>query len=274
MSDPGGLGMTYRDLLLAAARELGCEHTDENGDPIVPPMNTAREDLRLCQLCVTRSIRRLVSASPDWSWLRQRAEITLEVGEDTYDMPWWFGGMHLGPWTYTGSSDPTRIVEVITPTLMDQYTAAQGDTNAEPIYATFRQNSVPSAVITDNQPVRWSVVFWPTPSATRTVRIDARAYPSAMSGFEDRFFAGEELNRALETCLQYEAAMERRPERLEVRRAEMMQAVSEAKALDNASRPRLAGTLVNTISRRDDYAELMRSRQRDLPTYYNGTLVT
>lgn len=269
MADEGGLGLTYGDLLLCAARELGCEHTDEDGEPIIPPFDTARDDLRLCETIVMRAVRWLTAASPDWPWLRQQASVTFEEGESEYDMPWWFNGMVYGPWVFS-STGPTETIKVVTQSEYDQSRSGYSDdSTGDPCICTFRVKEPTDGV---RQPSRWQVVFWPTPGTEYTITINARAYPTALRDPSDRFMGGEEVNQALEAAVLFEAASERRTDRMADRRSRRDECLAMALSLVNAAKPRDLGQLAQTMWLNGHEVEpLYRTTG---VTYYQDTLVT
>lgn len=275
-NDPSRLGLTYRDLIITASRELRAPFHDESGEPIPPPINGARDVLRRCETVIARAVRWLVGQVPDWSWLRQTATVTWVAGTDAYDMPWWFGGQVMGPFTY-GSDGPARIIEIVSMADLDRMRSGSSSTQqGEPVAAAFRHKQPDEAVSASRQPHRMEVVFWPAPSSELTVSIAARAYPLAMCDNQDRFFAGEELNAALEAAVMFEAASEIMSERAGERQQRRGEMTDAARKLEMSSRARDLGTLERTVGDDPWNSRLIRTsvdRSNGL-TYYEGNLIT
>lgn len=271
-NDPGGLGLTYKQLLLTASRELECEFEDDDGEPIVPPLDSARGELRRCETVVARAVRRLVGERPDWSWMRQVYSMDLVADTEAYDMPWYFGGMAYGPWIYTGEG-PASTIAVKPMTVVDRARAGTtGLTSGEPVMCGFRVKD--RSTVGDQQPTRWEVVFNPVPSQAQTIEIAVRAYPERMTDLGHRFIGGEEVNAALEAAVQVEALLElRKFELLSVRADNYKKLLDNVTAIENAGRARNVGRLVQTVGPVSRDNEPTRSNYTG-PLTYNGTIVT
>ena len=271
-NDPGGLGLTYKQLLLTAARELECEFEDDDGEPIVPPLDTARGELRHCETVVARAVRRLVGERSGWSWLRQIVELDLVVGTYTYDMPSYFGGMAYGPFVYTGDGPAYEIPIRPMPSVERARAGTLGHRSGEPSIAGFRVTQRDST--SGTQPTRWEVVLFPTPANARTVQVAVRAYPERMTDLDHRFIGGEEVNAALEAAVQVEALLElRKFDLLSVRADNYKKLLDNAVAIENAGRARNSGKLARTVKPAMRDNEPTRSNYTGTLTY-NGTIVT
>jgi len=260
-----GMSITYGDLHAVATRVMGDQFNDENGrltypDPVLYP-----EQADKAARVVRRGLARVVSAKPDWAWLRQAVALDLESGEDDYDMPWFFMGRILGPVTY---QTPGPMREVIVTTIDDvigKFRAGSwSEQTGDPTHCAFYvgEKTDPS------QPAFWKVRFYPTPSRAVTVVMGVRAEPEAMRDSTDQFIAGSEYNRMVEAAVMLEAANEAAPERRDVLMQEYETAKGDAIRNDDRAKARNSGRLERTMGYGNGYPWY-----RVTSVSVNGTLV-
>lgn len=236
------LGISYGELLGLAARELGDETLDATTGELIPP--TSADSLARARRVVNDAVRRLVSETPDWGWLRQRYTISIVADQQTYQMPWWFNGIEYSDWAYTGSNAPLLRIKTVTESDMMALLQDDVETSGDPYFCAFRRKPVQSGTSTWTG---WEAVMYPTPSASRTVEFTARAFPERMHQNDHRFIAGPEYDRFLKTAVQLEASLELRNEFITQRKAEYAEARQQAMKINSASRPRYAGQLSKTM---------------------------
>lgn len=245
-----GMSITLGEMLAVASRAMDDQFNDEDGRLTYPDPVDYPEQHDSAMRVVKRAIRRIVGEKSDWNWMRQVVELDIEADTYQYDMPWFFAGQVLGPVTFSGTDAPMREIRVVT---LDQIELARGGQGAaqtqDPTIVSFERVNDRTAPGARNDPAMWRAVFWPTPASARTVLMAVRAEPQAITDVGHRFIAGSENNRMLEAAVQYEAAVERNPEKLEMFRGEYADAVRKAVELDNRSKPRNGGRLEQTMGR-------------------------
>jgi hypothetical protein len=209
-------GMTYGRMLALAARYMGDETINDDGD-IVPPSDL--ESLARAQRVVRRSLNNIVARNRDWSWLRQDVTITWDTtgngpqnveGDKTrYIMPWYFNGISDQYWRFVSSSGPSRVIDVV-PMSKLNYQLSQDGTSTRtgnPFWCGFRKLRETSGAETH----KWEAVFYPQPNSNYTIKITVQADPGNMAGLASRFIAGPTYDDVVEDAIAYHA---RRDDRL------------------------------------------------------------
>lgn len=109
------------------------------------------------------------TAPHEWSFLSPQATLALVAGTASYDLPDSFAGM-LGPFTWddSASSDP---IEVVNDALFQRKRSAEPDATGDPVIAMIvpKATTGESPDLTPNVPTIFTVVFWPTPNADKTL---------------------------------------------------------------------------------------------------------
>lgn len=244
MTSPQNTSLTFGEMRAAIRRELAF-----SVDATLSTQDEARVERVLKE-----AISEMVIAKHNWSWLGQAYEFTTAADQQSYALPWYFGG--LAQITYTpSSSSPCLSIQLIDTEMMERLEQESPTATGDPIKATVRINAAQNA---------WEIVFWPTPNAARSMTARIRSVFRKPGGDDDSFFAGSQYDPLLLQACRYTARMDRRIEDGRDRER-YMSALSDAIRIDRDSRPALLGTLgINGTT------ELLGSER---PLYYDDQLI-
>jgi len=126
--------------------------------------------------------------------------------EHRYQMPADFEGQVLGRMTYAGPAGTPRMeIKEIADEEIRILNAGQTTTGGDPVLVAFR----PLVQDTPDEAPRWEAVFWPSPSANRTVVFKYQRVPAALSLGTDRPIVGVKHDRTLLAACKMEAEEQR-----------------------------------------------------------------
>lgn len=268
--NPNDTGVLYGYLLGVAGRELGDSTLDGNGE-IAPPEDT--DLLAQARVVVRRAVRRIVSERA-WEWLFQTVTVSLvaTAGADNiaadaarYRMPFWFNGVSREDFVYSGATAPLVRIEHVGPNVLANL--QQRPSTGDPWAFAFRRLTASAS----QQPAGWELVCYPTPSTARTITFTAKAFPDLMSDEGHRFLAGSEYDRLIESAVLLEAAIEGRPDMIEMRRGEYADALRNAMNSNAETRPRMGGELSPVMPNALANGRESRLRGDTISRSFNGT---
>lgn len=189
------LNAQFTDLQGDIGHYLGYGRGEGNGDPAwdsVQAADVAR--------CVKGGMRKFYYCGYTWSFLKQKATLTLTEDVSTVSLPDDYGG-YDGAVTVlsSGSSvQPWKIEWRSEPGIRELYSMNPSAAGA-PGFVAEQRITYPSA----NNSGRWQLVFFPIPDQAYTVELLYNLNPNYLSGQLPYAYGGQEhAETLLESCLQ------------------------------------------------------------------------
>lgn len=198
--------MTFRDLILRVAEELGVAFYDPTGTDNSAQIPQDPHDLDVCKRAVNDGYQLLRRSYSKWNCLQQIVTFTLStdgsapetIAADTsrYALPWYVTGRPLGDWswddgtgTYAGRCIDTDIESVMR-------SNSGSTTTGPPLMAAV--TTIPESLVTQGR--MWEVRFYPTPNLAFRVRANFRCEPVPLKELDQRHVFGAQHDQTLVAC--------------------------------------------------------------------------